>query len=126
MTDDVTVEWVNRAAVDTMFAGITADLEALGDPITAALRAVVVPAAAAAAPHATGRLAGSHDAGRGGDKLTGRVTNAAPYARMVHDGTRYVPARPWLVQTVDATAPQWTDAVTAALQADLDERAART
>jgi hypothetical protein len=126
VTDDVSVEWVNRAKVEAMFAGITDDLEHLGDPVTSALRAVVVPAATAAAPHASGRLAGSHAADRGADPLTARVTNAAPYARMVHNGTRYLPARPWLADTLDRTGPQWTDAVTAALQADLDEKASRT
>jgi hypothetical protein len=88
------------------------------------LAAVVVPAAAGAAPRGrTGRLAGSHRAERIGPAAAS-VVNTAPYARYVHGGTRYVAPRPWLLQVLES-AP-WVDELAAELQAGLDAAAART
>jgi hypothetical protein len=126
VTDEVSAELVNGPQVAAMFAGITKDLQALGDPITAALQRIVVPAAAAAAPHATGALSGGHTAQRGSTAGAGAVSNRMPYAGYVHNGTRWLTGRPWLSDTLERTMPDWTDAVTAALQTELDEKASKT
>jgi hypothetical protein len=126
MTDEVSLTVVNAAQVTAMFTGIDADLHALGDPLTRALARIVVPAAAAAAPHASGRLGAGHAAQRAGNSTTGQVVNTVPYAGFVHNGTRYLAGRPWLSDTLQRTMPDWTDAVTADLQGELDEKASRT
>jgi HK97 gp10 family phage protein len=122
---DLQVTVVNATAVAAMWADVTGSLEHIGDPLTVAVAAVIVPAAAARAPRATGRLAGSHIATREG-ATAATVTNTAPYARFVHYGTRYQTGRPWLAEVLTANATRLTDALTDALQTDVDRAAART
>jgi hypothetical protein len=118
------VELENAAAVDGMWDDAEQLLTQLGDPLTRALAAVVVPDAAAAAPRgATGRLAGSHQAQRT-SPTSAAVVNTAPYARFVHGGTRHIAPRPWLLRTLESSP--WVDALAAELQAGLDQAAART
>ena len=125
MTDQVAVEIVNGPQVAAMWRGITTDLEHLDDPMTRAL-AIAVDAAQSGAPRRTGRLAGSHGTapGAGANRLT--VTNTAPYARLVHNGTRYLRARPWMTDAITSSEPRWLGALTDGVQAGLDRRAAAT
>jgi len=125
MADDVTVEVVNAGRVDAMWRGITADLEHLDGAMAKAL-GIALDAAQASAPRATGFLAASHTLGPGAGAGRVNVGNTAGYARMVHGGTRYLRARPWLADALTSTEPRWLAALGADVQHELDERAGAT
>jgi len=125
VADEVTVEIVNGAKVDAMWRGVTGDLEHLDGAMTRAL-AVALDAAQASAPRRTGRLAGSHQLGPGAGANRVNVANVAPYARLVHGGTRWMAARPWLADAFRSTEPRWAAALAAEVQTELDRRAVAT
>jgi 3-oxoacyl-ACP reductase-like protein len=125
MADDVTVEVVNGARVDAMWRGVTADLEHLDDPMTKALR-VALDAAQSSAPRRTGLLAASHRIGPGAGANRVELGNTARYARIVHNGSRYLRARPWLADAVTSSEPQWVAALAQQVQGRVDDRARAT
>jgi hypothetical protein len=124
VTDELTITARNAPNVTAFFDGVGADLAAVADPLYAAL-APLLADAAGAAPVDTGRLAGSHTLERYTPTVV-RVANTAAYARMVHDGTRYMRPRPWLALTVEADLPAAARRLATGVQADIDGRAART
>lgn len=125
MPDDVTVEVVNGPKVAAMWRGVTEDLDHL-DPAMGRALAIALDAAAAAAPRRTGRLSSSHAMQPGSARNRVNLANTAPYARLVHGGTRYVRARPWLADAIRSSEPRWAAALDAQVQAGLDRRAAAT
>ena len=69
-------------------------------------------------PHRTGALAAanvteSHATGWG-------ISNGQPYAPPVHWGTRYMRARPWLLDAAKSTEDAWMDDLTQHVQQLLD------
>lgn len=70
-------------------------------------------------PHATGALDASN---RTQAHATGwGLTNGQPYAPPVHWGTRYMRARPWLLDAARSTEDSWMDGLTQHIQQLLDK-----
>lgn len=79
---------------------------------------VVVREADSRTPTATGGL---HNNNRAVATATGwGATNGEPYAGYVHWGTRYMTARPWLLEAARATEDTWMDLATDHVQRLLD------
>jgi hypothetical protein len=125
VADDVTVTITNGPRVAAMWRGIDEDLAHLDGAMAKAL-AVALDAAQTAAPRATGLLAASHALGPGAGPNRVNLSNRAPYARLVHSGTRYLRARPWLADALTSTEPRWSAALAAQVQTGLDRRATAT
>lgn len=70
--------------------------------------------AGADAPRATGALASSSTIQVG--PTSWGVLYGKPYATPVHWGTRYMTARPWLLQAARATEDSWMDVLTEDVQ----------
>jgi len=125
VADAITVEAVNgpafAAALEDAKKAATEPKEAL-----AALARVLVPAAQAAAPKRTGRLAGSHKA-EAAEPSKVRVVTDTPYAAVIHWGWpgHGIRAQKWLVATW-LRDPGPLDAATTKIQAGLDQASAKT
>jgi phage-related minor tail protein len=99
MADSFEVKVTNAAAFDAAIGEIRAGLHEPKDPLDAAARELVT-VAAAAAPRASGRLAGSHRAlPASGNRV--RVVADTPYAAVQHWGwpAHSIRRKPWLVAT---------------------------
>ncbi|HZZ55699.1 MAG TPA: HK97 gp10 family phage protein [Trebonia sp.] len=125
MADGLTVEATNGPAFQACLEEIRRDVAEPKEALAAA-GAELVAEATANAPRRTGRLAGSHRL----LPLTGksvRVTNAAPYAAVIHWGwpAHGIKRQPWLVATwLRSTRPMVK--ATEAVQATIDKASART
>ena len=89
----------------------------LSEPNAQAAR-LVAGDADARVPKATGALAASRTISVSG---TGwGIGYGRPYAALVHWGTRYMRARPWLIQAARDAEPTWMDDLTEHVQHLLD------
>lgn len=83
--------------------------KALPGAVSAILREgaeATLDGAKARSPYLTGELRESHDLeGATPGSLSMRVTVGADHAEPVHEGTRRMPARPWLRETAEQTIP---------------------
>lgn len=71
-------------------------------------------------PHATGALEAHNQATATG---TGwGIANGLPYAPPVHWGTRYMRARPWLLDAARSTEDEWMDGYEKHVQSLLDTK----
>jgi hypothetical protein len=125
MADSFTVEATNGPAFTACLDQIARDLADLTPELEATVR-VLVGAAAAAAPHRTGRLASSHRVVPAGAR-TVRVTADTPYAAVIHWGWpgHGIRRQPWLVATwLRDRAP--LDHLARGLQSGIDKAAAKT
>jgi hypothetical protein len=121
--DDISVDVVNGPAFTAALERMRRDLDQPKDPLEAAARHLVA-LAAAAAPHRTGRHAGSHRALPAGGRRV-RVAAETPYGAPIHWGwpAHGIRREPWLVATwLRNPAPR--EAMTAQVQAGLDKQAA--
>ena len=72
---------------------------------------MVVQAADPNTPVATGNLKNNKDINTGGIGQPGHVHWQAPYTGFVHNGTRYMAARPFILQAVQQVWPIFQDAM---------------
>jgi hypothetical protein len=126
MGDGIQVEITNRGAFDAALAEMRAEVK---DPRLALAAAAkeLATRAGAAAPHASGRLAGSHRATPTGEGNRYRITVDTPYAAVQHWGWpgHDIKRKPWLVATWLRDSGPLTKAAEA-VQAGIDKAAART
>ena len=125
MADGLTVEATNGPAFQACLDEIRRQVAEPVDALNAAGRQLVTEAAAAA-PRATGRLAGSHRLLPAAGRRV-RLTADTPYAAAIHWGWpgHGIKRRPWLVATwLRSSRPM--DKAADALQAGIDKAAART
>ena len=123
--DGITADAVNGPAFRAALEQIRADVAAPKGPLEAAAKELAA-AAAAAAPHQSGRLAGSHQVvPAGGNKV--RVAANTPYAAPIHWGWpgHGIRRQPWLVATW-LRNPRPLDSMTQQLQSDIDKAASKT
>lgn len=89
-------------------AGDLEDLKAVHEKVSA----MVASAARSAAPHKSGRLAGSGRGSRAAGQAVVRFGGArVPYAGPIHYGwpKRHIRAQPFAVDAAHATEPAWTE-----------------
>jgi hypothetical protein len=124
MADGFEVKVTNAAAFAAALAEIRAGLHEPRQPLDAAARELV-QVAAAAAPRATGHLAGSHRAlPASGNRI--RIVAETPYAAPIHWGwpAHGIRRRPWIVATwLRDRRP--LDKAAEAVQGDIDKAAGR-
>lgn len=126
MADDgITAEAVNRAAFEAALADIRRDITAPKDALTAGAKELATEAAAAA-PHQSGRLAGSHQVVPAGNNKV-RIAANTPYAAPIHWGWpgHGISRQPWLVATW-LRNPRPLEAMTGEIQSDIDKAASKT
>lgn len=108
---------------------LRAALKAAGEDLTdlkdvnAEVAALVAQAAAARAPHRTGRLASTVRGNRAAGRATVQAGRAAvPYAGPIHWGwpRRRIAAQPWVAQTAQDLEPRWVEIFTNGVQTLLD------
>lgn len=101
---------------------LAGDVDDLKDANAAAAR-IVAAAAAARAPHRTGRLAASIRGNRAVSRATVLAGGARlPYAGPVHYGwpAHHIEANPFVTDAAEATEPIWLAVYTGAVQTAVD------
>jgi hypothetical protein len=125
MADAITVDFKNKAAFDAALAHMRDDVTAPTDALNAAGRELL-QATEAAAPRATGRMAGASRLLPASGKQV-RLMVDTPYAAVIHWGWpgHGIRRRPWVVATWLRNPAPMAKA-TDAQQSAIDKQAART